>query len=334
MPTPDHANMRDRLRVIKYFIPFGCALFLLLIGGSVVSRFDFYLTNPPGNVITLGLTALKFQTEKIDADILFVGDSTALFGIIPSVVERETGLKAYNLGLTINAFIYGEPFLLRRYLQMNKPPKYIVLQINPWTTPSQTVSEDDRVYEQGFVTMRYGSLQDIAAFLRQRPRELFCFPIHTLNTVGQFITGGAHDLPQYREMRSQLAINAGFLHMNLFGSHVDTVPYDCTADTPAGAPDKTYISSFYRRYSSPQTKVLVLISPLPDCQKRLPYFQKAYAGVVDRPPVALPVNCFAPRPTSLHLRTSGAVQNSLLISQFINGLAGSTLATNNNESHH
>ncbi len=88
--------------------------------------------------ISKGLTQMKdyrFQSwheianDKIDAEILILGNSRALSHFNSSIIEATTGKKTYNIGFG------GHPLRLQLlkynfYLQYNKPPQTIILNVD------------------------------------------------------------------------------------------------------------------------------------------------------------------------------------------------------------
>lgn len=59
-------------------------------------------------------------------DVLILGDSVALFGINPEVIERETGLSAVNLALNGRWIYYHDIWTLEYYLNKFDAPKAII----------------------------------------------------------------------------------------------------------------------------------------------------------------------------------------------------------------
>jgi len=76
------------------------------------------------------IKAAYVQTAKIDADILIHGPCEPLWMISPEWLDKQTGLKSYNLSLSHSDF--ADNYLhLYFYLKNNKPPKYLFLYVTP-----------------------------------------------------------------------------------------------------------------------------------------------------------------------------------------------------------
>lgn len=316
------------LSLTRYLLPFVIAATLILVEGYALGTSDFFVKYLLFNHKMAQADDIKFtaETEHINADIVFVGDSSSLFDVIPSVVESATGLKTYNLGVTIDAFAHGESLLLSHYLQHNHPPKYIVLHVNPWIQvnhydTSRLGNRDGSPQWEGiWVRVRHGSFRDIAAIFTSNPESFINFPLGTLSLAGQSLENyfgqhiGDFDHIQakitFDEVRARLAANAGFLELTEENGH-HGIPDNCHFEKLEAQPDNEYIQSFRRRYSTKDTTVLVFIAPIPDCDESLASLQHAYGGLVDLPPRSMPPRYFQKQAySSSHTMLPGAIANS------------------------
>lgn len=317
------------IRSTRYLLPFVVAALLLVVEGYTLSVSDFFVKHLLFGQNMMQVDEIKFtaETEHIDADIVFIGDSTSMFGIIPSVVERATGLKTYNLGVTIDAFACGEAFLLTHYLQHNHPPKYIVLHINPLTQVSHYDTtwfgrkEGGTPWECTWITVRHGSLRDIAATFARHPAHFIKFPLSALRLSGLAIANhfGPH-IADFENTRAMLAANAGFVPLSGNINKQNRLADGCHIAKYVLRPDSEYIESFRRRYSTVDTTALVFIAPIPDCDESLESFLHAYSGLVDLQPRAMPHRYFQDLKYSSHLFPSGAEVNSQAAGSFIREL--------------
>ena len=129
------------------------------------------------------ISAYRFSHLKgIDADILFVGDSTAVVGVNPEIVEKVTGLSSYNVSLTVGSFIAVGNILVDNYLKQNRPPRVIVLYIGPWTTPNRPedmIHPDDTEFrlqypswEATFALINFAPRRQLVDYFLHYPRQL------------------------------------------------------------------------------------------------------------------------------------------------------------------
>ena len=92
------------------------------------------------SVPTLEESIIQWQvrhllTEVPPQDIVFIGDSSCLMGVIPSRIEQRTGGSAWNLGTVGSLSTHGHARILEMYLQRHakSKPKLVVCVLAPPT---------------------------------------------------------------------------------------------------------------------------------------------------------------------------------------------------------
>jgi hypothetical protein len=107
-------------------LPWGVigALGLVLIVEGYLTRHnkDFTLTEG----LNWGYAIKAAATEARDAEILAMGSSSSKFGIISRVIERETGLRTFNLA-TCSGDMATNYFVFRRAIEAGARPKAVLL---------------------------------------------------------------------------------------------------------------------------------------------------------------------------------------------------------------
>jgi hypothetical protein len=70
-------------------------------------------------------------------DVLALGDSTAIEGVIPDEFRALTGLSMFNFATYSDRVAAADPYFLRAYLQTHPAPKAVVVvrSIHSWATP-------------------------------------------------------------------------------------------------------------------------------------------------------------------------------------------------------
>lgn len=122
-------------------------------------------------------------------DIVFLGDSAGLNGLITKRFERSTGLKAYNLSTFGVMGLKGYEVILKNYLENHPRPKYVVLLIFPRLMRQETTR--DPVTRDLFVTC-YGKGAPARFDPRERRRS-------AMRVFGGRLRGGAehfHGVPR------------------------------------------------------------------------------------------------------------------------------------------
>ena len=99
----------------------------------------------PGVVPTFTESVTQWQTRRVldlprAADVIFLGDSSVLMGIIPERMEREVGRDVENFGMIQTIGIDGHVDLLVRYLETHAPPEILVYYFSDGTL-SQLLDE-------------------------------------------------------------------------------------------------------------------------------------------------------------------------------------------------
>ena len=95
-------------------------VFLVLFGLSSLYEFGLKHNN--------NLKASFVQKEKINADIIIHGPCEPLWIVSPAILDKNTGLKSYNLALSHSDF--ADNYLhLYFYLKNNAAPKYLFLYV-------------------------------------------------------------------------------------------------------------------------------------------------------------------------------------------------------------
>ncbi|MCB4790968.1 MAG: DUF1574 domain-containing protein [Elusimicrobia bacterium] len=106
-------------KTLLFFI-FLCVITELLLDRVLVR----FITNPTTAKVQAKLNLVK--KGKINNDVLVFGDSCAA-AINAALLEKNTGLTAFNLSLPASATMAGEYFLLKESLRVNKSLKYIIM---------------------------------------------------------------------------------------------------------------------------------------------------------------------------------------------------------------
>jgi hypothetical protein len=279
---------------------------------------DTFVTHS-SNISQIISTYRFANLRDINADILFFGDSTAIVGVDPDIVEDVTGLPAYNLSLTVGSFIAVGDTLLQNYLKQNRPPKVIVLYIGPWTTPTRpdAMVLDNAFYlqypswEATFAVINFASMRDIIDYFARFPGQLKSLLRWSVTQLWRGFESGpakrARIVGALDDHQGWIPLESGIAGVETFPA----IPDGCRYRPWELAPDTTFIANFRKRYESPSTKVLVFVSPIPDCDESIVYLTEAYRGIADRLPSTLPHRYFAhDTPRHNHLLEAGCEANS------------------------
>ncbi len=117
-------------RASRYRIPWGLVGALALIGAAergIAARPDRF-ADPASLSWRLAFEAVPREAER--AEIACLGDSLVKIGVMPRIIEAETGRSSYNFAMA-QAPAPATYFLLRRLLDAGGKPEALILDFKP-----------------------------------------------------------------------------------------------------------------------------------------------------------------------------------------------------------
>lgn len=224
-------------------------------------------------------TGYGSRLQHADCDVVIDGDSTALVGVLPRIIEQRTGLKTCNIAEVAGIKLVNGMMVLDDYLAHNRRPQYLVFVFAPenLTHPSRWAFVSD--FEGWFYRIRF---HRDAAFWRRLTQD----PNGTLANAELAFRDGIEFLPK-RPLPPALAHER-----DLNGGHVSEpgAPLTrCSGDTIYRTPDPAWLSSLRRTYGVGGTHVLIDAMPMPPCDEGLPFYRTHLAGLIDNAVDTLPI---------------------------------------------
>jgi hypothetical protein len=101
-------------------------------------------TVPPLEVSIVNWQVANCIKQKHGNDILLLGDSSCLMGLMPKVIEKQTGLSCWNLGTLGYLGTEGHALLLDFWIRNFGPPRFLVYHVVPYTLVSS--NEETHLY--------------------------------------------------------------------------------------------------------------------------------------------------------------------------------------------
>ena len=92
-------------------------IFLITLNFNSFEKISFY----EYDILLKQRMSIKDQNN----DIIIIGDSSGLNGLIANKIQKSIGLNTINLSLYANNGIESYEILLKKYLEKNKKPKKI-----------------------------------------------------------------------------------------------------------------------------------------------------------------------------------------------------------------
>ncbi len=286
----------------------------------LLGKSDFFLHHGASVWVQANDSTFNMRNRD-DCDVLVYGDSTAMTGINPAVVERETGFRTCNIAVTNAVLAVTGNLTLDRYLQQNEKPKVLIVQLSPDDFQQENRVWAHTIYAEGLLELlRHGPPRESRQVLLTHPHESVSF------------AGYAAGFSAY------YAIKDVWFRTTHLRPEEDTiqVPQGSTFFTPP-APARTYCDTvaklndrshggfsralaeeFRQRYATAATRVLVDVAPIPSCDENLTAYRAELKGITSNQLQDLPITLFN---DGRHYTAQGAWRVSEFISQQVNELA-------------
>jgi hypothetical protein len=253
-----------------------------------------------------------YDTAGLNADVLLVGDSSLIMGVDPGMVSRALGLKVISLPNTIGSLRTNGEIVLNRYLKANRPPRLIVMYLNPWNLDYSHSDDGLSFYEGEEMMLRHGTAAEVFQFFLKHPTATLEFPyrFYLANPKNAWETFIHHRHPGLITHQTGGHYNALYMFGLLTGpctlpsSKLDKIPMDSARE-------------FLAEYNTPRTRAVVYLAPLPDCTNADVVTQRSYAAIGTVPPKVLPASDFLHDPFYAHVQPGGVADSTRVFTAFL-----------------
>jgi hypothetical protein len=254
-------------RYVRYLVSLGLFIFALDCAALITCigfyRTDWYVRH--SGYYYDYLVERRFELAGDPADVLIVGDSSALLGAIPRVIENElTDLKVFNAALFGWSGSQSIRELLDRYIARNRHTRLVILHISMMNPLFERDPEFIGRYERMFPVLRYGSLGDIVDLFVSDRRYFSIAAGHLIKYVQI-----AHPFSTefYREQTESWAKEKGWI-----ANRAGPLPDDCKLDSKKDVPDTDYIDGLRKNLRSRGVRLAVYVSPMVACDTSFDYY--------------------------------------------------------------
>ena len=292
-----------RSRVAFYYcLTLALIPLLAVVASFLIARSGWYLLHQRNSY--LAISDYPFTLKNADCEVIIYGDSSALTGVSPPVIEAATHLRTCNIAQPNTALAIVGTFALDTYLQNNAPPKFLIFQ---FTAPDFAPRDArGRLYEEGALQLARHKL-DLASLIlfARHPMQTLEFSEFILRTalVDRDWTRAGYD-----QAWAQLRTSHG-----LFTAPGGPLK-SCAGDLELRTPDAGYIAELRSKYGRKQTHVLVYSAPFPDCDPSYRYYSDKLTSLADNPLRRFPIHMFNEQN---HFTREGADLNSQNIAKDI-----------------
>jgi len=302
-PESDIRSARRARRSYVYYCLAIALVPVVSVSSSLfIARSSWYVRHQRNSY--LAISDYPFVLKNSNCDVLIYGDSSALTGVSPSIIEAATSLRTCNIAQPNTALAIVGTFALDSYLSNNNRPRFLIFQ---FTAPDfALIDPNGKIYEEGALQlMRHKlDLQTLSLFARH-PMQLLQFSEFILRTglVERDWTAGTYN-------RSWAEVRAA---KGLFTSPASPLN-NCVGALEVRAPDPSFIRGLRSKYSEQGTRVLVYAAPYPECDGSFDYYSGKLADLADNRLQRFDIHLFNEKN---HFTRVGAELNSKRIAEDI-----------------
>ncbi len=294
-----------RKSFVFYCLAIALVPLISMAGSFLIARSSWYVRHQRNSY--LAISDYPFTLKNSNCDVIIYGDSSALTGVSPLVIEAATSLRTCNIAQPNTTLAIVDTFVLDSYLKNNPHPRFLIFQ---FTAPDFAPRDSNgRLYEEGALQLiRHKlDLQTFRLFVRH-PMQTFEFSEFILRTalVERDWTDGTYD-------RAWTQIRTTHGLFTAPGPPLKT----CVGDLEVRAPDPVWIRQLRTKYSQEGTRVLVYVAPYPECDSSYDYYFEKLANLSDNRLKRFSIRMFNEKN---HFTREGADLNSKNIGEDIAGM--------------
>jgi len=250
----------------------------------------------------------NFTVSGEDCAVLVFGDSTALTGVSPEAIAAATGMTACNISQTVGSLGVNGTLALDAFLEKNPRPQFLLLVFAPENLHPNR-SWRHLKYAEGLLELaRHEGAGTVIVTLVRHPGQALGFSAWVYeNTVREWLGRPYFSRQLFlgpMDLRHTSALNkppetrcteAGSLGR---GGDAESLSED------SAAVDAAWVEQLRQKYAGRAGRVMVLVSPVPECDVRAGFYSGQVAGVTDNGMERYPVGLFNDR--DRHFTRDGA----------------------------
>lgn len=257
---------------------------LAVVVAVLLAQSDWFLRRAVPNYVAM--LNNEFSIRDKPCDVLVYGDSTALTGLKPWIIQQDTGARTCNVSQTKGVVGVTGLDSLRQYLARNPPPQVLVIAFSPedWR-PIRNWGET--AYVEGMLeVVRHENAAVILRKFGTHPAEVFGFTTFIFKSA---IAAALHrgpmptaKQPVAREGQMTLPSPPERTCLNQDAMNMKTFP-------EAVMPQPEFIRAVRAEFA-PRAGVLLLISPaLPECDALGGFYRSMLDPLLDAPITTQPI---------------------------------------------
>ena len=290
---------------------------LIKLGSS-----DFFLHH--GASVWVRSNDAVFDMRDRECDVLVYGDSTAMTGIDPDVVESNTGFRTCNIAVTNAVLAVTNNLTLDHFLAHNARPNVILVQLSPDGFQSENHAWRQTIYAEGMLELlRHGRPGDARRVLVSHPQESIAFAGYAAGfTAWYAIKEVWTHATSMRPEEDTITVHNGFFTPPSPARTSCSPPSSVMslASPHQGDFSRLLVSDYKHAYADRAGVVLVNVAPIPACDQNLAAYAAELQGITSNSLLPLPIGLFN---DGRHYTARGSEVVSTLISKELNAVARS-----------
>ena len=301
-------------------LPIAAVPLCILLGAS-----DFFLHH--GASVWVRSNDAVFSIHDRRCDVLIYGDSTAMTGIDPDLLNRYTGLHTCNISVTNAVLAVTGNLTLDSYLEQNARPKILIVQLSPDDFQRGNRLWHHTIYAEGLLEqIRHGSPEGTRHLLWTHPHEAIAFAGYAAGYSAYYaIKDTWFHVTHLRPEEDTVQVRNGFFTPpsppRTQCERTDSQPAD---DTDGFA--RSLAGDFQKTYGGHGSVVLVDVAPIPSCDDHLAAYTRELDGITSNQLQALPIGLFN---DGRHYTAFGSHIVSALVARQVNETAVEALTAAN-----
>ncbi|HEY0797254.1 MAG TPA: hypothetical protein VGD64_15895 [Acidisarcina sp.] len=253
-----------------------------------------------------------YTARNVNCEIVVYGDSSAITGVDPEVVQKMTHLKTCNIAQSKGALVVLGTGGLDVYLRNNQRPKYLVIQFAGPNFYKPTSWADSPGFMEGIVPLiRYFPKRDLISLLPRHPEVITGVLTYAFLAGPESVWKSRHS-PLKIAGSPETPINVHFVRTEPAYS---SCKQQADGDRIFHKPDPAFISGLRERYSKLADHLIIDVAPDTECDQRVPYL-RAHLGGLDNTLQQYPVTLFNDGYT--HYAPAGSLRLSQELANQIN----------------
>jgi hypothetical protein len=298
---------RARRSYARYSVGIVLVPIIALTASFSIARSSWYLHHQRNSY--LAISDYPFTLKDKNCEVLVFGDSSALTGISPTVIEAATSLRTCNIAQPSTTLAIAGNFALDSYLENNARPRFLIFQFS--APDFSHANWDGRLNEEGALQLvRHKFDRQTSLLFARHPLQALEFSEFILRTalVDRSWTTGTYD-------RSWAQVQSSHGLFTPPGAPLA----NCVANLAVRAPNAAWIQHLRREYAKLGTRVLVYAAPHPECDNTYEYYSENLAQLTDHPLRRFSIRMFT---GENHFTREGADLNSKHIAEDISSGLG------------